>query len=237
MDRNRKVYGYIRVSTGKQADSGLSLEAQLTKIKAQCAVSDVFIDEIISDAGHSAKNVSRPGMERLIKLVEENKVEAVIIKKIDRLTRSVRDLNYLIELFNKHKTRLISVEDSLDTTSATGRLMINLIGSISQWERDVISERTCDALDAKRARGEKTGGAVPFGYLVDDAGKLMPEPHEQIVLDIIRKMREENQSYYMIALKLNQGGYRTKTGLLWSMQTVYGVMRSEQRRIKSRENC
>ena len=104
-----KAIGYVRVSTDRQAEQGVSLEAQEAKIRAMATVQGADLLEVIIDGGESAKNLNRPGLKRLIARVESGKVEAVIIAKLDRLTRSVKDLCSLLELFEKRGVALISV--------------------------------------------------------------------------------------------------------------------------------
>src|SRR4051812_24650729 len=94
-----RAIGYVRVSTDKQADFGVSLEAQAAKVRAMAEVQDSTLLEVISDAGASAKNLQRPGLERLLALVDGRAVDVVIVAKLDRLTRSVRDLADLLERF------------------------------------------------------------------------------------------------------------------------------------------
>src|ERR1039457_349120 len=102
--------------------------------------------DVIADGGESAKSLNRPGLQRLLSLVSAAKVDAVIVAKVDRLTRSVKDLCGLLELFERRKVALISVAEALDTGSAAGRLVITIMGAVSQWEREAIGERTRDAL-------------------------------------------------------------------------------------------
>ena len=109
-----KAIGYVRVSTDRQAEQGVSLEAQEAKIRAMATVQGAELFEVIVDGGESAKNLNRPGLQRLLALVDSGKVEAVIIAKLDRLTRSVKDLCSLLELFEKRSVALISVAESLD---------------------------------------------------------------------------------------------------------------------------
>src|SRR5205085_5633856 len=137
------------------ADHGISLEAQKAKIRAMATVQGAEIVDLIVDGGESAKNLSRPGMERLLAIVNGRKVQTVIVAKLDRLTRSVKDLCGLLELFEKRKVALISVAESLDTGSAAGRLVITIMGAVSQWEREAIGERTRDALRHKRSQGRR----------------------------------------------------------------------------------
>ena len=160
-DGDMAAVGYVRVSTEKQADVGISLEAQTEKIQAMAVVQGLELDEVIIDAGESAKSLSRPGMERLLQLVDSGAAETVIVAKLDRLTRSVKDLAELLEHFNRRGASLVSVAESLDTGSASGRLVLNIMTAVSQWEREAIGERTRDALSHKKAKGERVG-TIPW---------------------------------------------------------------------------
>src|ERR1700694_5029916 len=161
-----RTIGYVRVSTDKQAEQGVSLEAQSEKIRAMALVHDAELLDIIVDSGESAKSLQRPGMERLLGLVDGKQVQAVIVAKLDRLTRSVKDLCELLERCERRGVALISVAESLDTSSAAGRLVINIMTAVSQWEREAIGERTRDALAHKRSKGERLGN-MPYGYKPD----------------------------------------------------------------------
>ena len=133
-------------------------------------------------------------MERLLELVDGKKVQAVIIAKLDRLTRSVKDLCELLERFERRGVALISVAESLDTSSAAGRLVLNIMTAVSQWEREAIGERTRDAMSHKRANGERVGN-IQFGYRLSADGKhVEPDPAEQSVLDEIGRLRQSGHS-------------------------------------------
>src|SRR5450759_3579584 len=155
--------GYVRVSTDRQAEHGVSLDAQDAKIRAMATVQGVSLLEVIVDGGESAKSLNRPGLRRLLSLVNDGGVQAVIVAKLDRLTRSVKDLCGLLELFEKKNVALVSVAESLDTGTAAGRLVITIMGAVSQWEREAIGERTREALRHKRSNGERVG-TIQFGY-------------------------------------------------------------------------
>jgi DNA invertase Pin-like site-specific DNA recombinase len=157
-----QVIGYVRVSTDRQAEQGVSLETQESKIRAMATIHSAELAEVIIDGGESAKSLNRPGLQRLLALINAGQVQAVIVAKLDRLTRSVKDLCNLLELFEKRKVALISVAESLDTTSAAGRLVITIMAAVSQWEREAIGERTRDALRHKRSQGHRVGN-IPFG--------------------------------------------------------------------------
>src|ERR1700692_2570888 len=199
-----QAIGYVRVSTDRQAEQGVSLEAQEAKIRAMATVQSAELHDVIVDGGESAKSLNRPGLQRLLGLVNDGKIEAVIVAKLDRLTRSVKDLCGLLELFEKRKVALISVAESLDTGSAAGRLVITIMGAVSQWEREAIGERTRDALRHKKSNGECVGN-IEFGFrLAKDGKHLEPEPKEQAVVTAIHRLRKRGQSLRGIAATLNR---------------------------------
>lgn len=168
-----KAISYIRVSTADQADSGLSIEAQIAKIGAYAGLYGLEVVETVVDAGVSAKTLRRPGIDRLLAMLRAGAADAVLVAKLDRLTRSVRDLGYLVEtVFDAGRWALLSVSEQIDTRSAAGRLILNVLGSVAQWEREAIGERTSAALQVKRSRGEFIGGSLaPFGYCRSKDGR------------------------------------------------------------------
>ena len=217
--------GYVRVSTDKQAEHGVSLEAQEAKIRAMATVQGADLLDVIVDGGESAKSLNRPGLQKLMALVNSGKVEAVIVAKLDRLTRSVKDLCGLLELFEKRKVALISVAEALDTGSAAGRLVITIMGAVSQWEREAIGERTRDALRHKRGNGERVGN-IEFGYrLSSDQQHLEPDPAEQATVEQIRHLRSQGHSLRRIATTLNHHGHRTRRGTEWRLESVNRVVK------------
>jgi site-specific DNA recombinase len=220
-----KTVGYVRVSTDKQAEHGVSLEAQEAKIRAMATVHGTGLAEVIVDGGESAKSLNRPGMARLLAMVDAGAVKVVIIAKLDRLTRSVKDLCSLLELFEKRKVTLISVAESLDTGSAAGRLVLNIMTAVSQWEREAIGERTRDALRHKRSEGQRVGN-IPFGSrLGGDGQRLEPDPAEQEALTQIRVLRNNGETLRGIAAALNHRAYRTRRGTPWRLESVARVLK------------
>jgi site-specific DNA recombinase len=222
-----RTAGYVRVSTDRQADLGISLEAQEAKIRAMATVRGVDLEEVIIDGGESAKDLNRPGVQRLLEMVENGKIDAVIVAKLDRLTRSVKDLSQLMELLEKRKVALISVAESLDTSSAAGRLVITIMGAVSQWEREAIGERTRDALRHKRSQGQRVGN-IAFGFrLAPDGQHLEQNPTEQAALEEIRKLRSQGHSMRRIAVVLNHRAHRTRRGTPWRLESVARVLKTE----------
>ena len=215
-----KAIGYIRVSTDDQAESGLSLAHQRSKIEAYTLAMDLHLVELIEDAGESAKSMNRPGLQRAIESIRKGEATALVILKLDRLTRSVRDLGTMVELFEKTGAALISVQDSINTQTAAGRLVLNVLGSVAQWEREAIGERTAAAMAVKKTRGELVG-AVPFGFdLADDGKTLSPNPSEQESLSILRELRARGLSYRKIGTELESRGIKTKNGGHWQAMTI-----------------
>jgi DNA invertase Pin-like site-specific DNA recombinase len=221
-----RAIGYVRVSTDQQADGGVSLEAQAAKIRAMAVVQGVELVDVIIDAGESAKSLQRPGMARLLALVEAREVDTVIIAKLDRLTRSVADLAELLKRFERRGVSLVSVADALDTRSAAGRLVLNIMVSVSQWEREAIGERTRDAMSYKRTRGERVSRHLPFGFRLAVDGRLEPEPSEQAILAIVGELRTAGGSWQAIADELNRQGKVTRAGAPWQRQYVFALRRS-----------
>jgi site-specific DNA recombinase len=220
-----KAIGYVRVSTEKQADFGVSLEAQTEKVRAMAVVQGAELAEIIVDT-ESAKSLNRPGMARLLSLVDTGAADTVIIAKLDRLTRSVKDLAELLERFTRRGVSLVSVADSLDTRSAAGRLVLNIMVSVSQWEREAIGERTRDAMSHKRANGERVG-TVPFGYrTAADGLHLETDAAEQGILSRIRELKAVGCTTRRIAEALNGEGFTTRRGTAWRFQYVAEALRA-----------
>ena len=227
------VVGYARVSTIEQKEEGISLNAQEQKIIAYCTVKDWNLTEIIKDEGISAKNLNRPGIEALINSVKANEIEAVIVCKIDRLTRSVADLNKLVELFKKYDVALVSLAESLDATTATGRLMMNLLASVSQWEREIIGERTKDAIAFLKEQ-HKVYSRPVFGY-IEKNGLIEKDPEDEKTLKIIMDMKNKGFSYRRIADELNTANIDTKRDGIWHANTVRRILISREVKASDRK--
>ena len=204
---NTKAIAYIRVSTDKQADKGHSLLAQQEKIMAYASLYDLdIIDYVIETA--SAKNLERDGLQGALAQIKSGKAEALIVVKLDRLTRSVSDLGYLVETYFS-KAGLLSVSEQIDTRSASGRLVLNVLASVSQWEREVIGERTRAVKQSMKANGLYNGGIVPYGKSLVN-GLLINNPQEQAIIDRAKALRSEGHTLRAIATMFSQEGLRTR---------------------------
>lgn len=203
-----RVIGYVRVSTDQQANEGVSLDAQAAKIRAYCDLYGLELAGIETDAGISASSLDRPGLTAALAALDAGAVGGLIVVKLDRLTRSVRDLDALLTRYftGPDALALVAVAEQVNTETAAGRMVLNVLVSISQWEREVIGERTSAAMRHKQERGEYIGGGVPFGFHVGDAGELVADDAERAILDDLRELKSRGLTLAEIATELNERG-------------------------------
>ena len=192
-----KAVGYIRVSTEDQAREGVSLDNQAAKIKSYASLNDLELVEVIRDEGASGKSLDRAGMIRLLDMVQKGIVDAVIVYKLDRLSRKTIDTLNLIEKIEGQGIAFHSISEKVDTKSATGKFFLTIISAMAQMERDLIAERTKDALSHKKDKGEWCG-RVPFGFRIED--NHLVEDLEQIkVIQKAKRLRRSGKSMRDIA--------------------------------------
>jgi DNA invertase Pin-like site-specific DNA recombinase len=201
--------GYIRVSTDKQAEQGVSLEAQRKKLEAYAALYDIELVRIIVDT-ESAKTLQRKGLQDALRALSGGEAQAMLVAKLDRLTRSVTDLGVLVDKFFSNAA-LLSVSEQVDTRSAAGRLVLNVLGSVSQWERETIGERTSQAMQHMKANGQYTGGRPLYGFNLLN-GELVENTSEQAVLRLVRKYRAKGMTLRAIAEALSSKGLQSRAG-------------------------
>lgn len=230
-----RIVGYVRVSTDIQANEGVSLEAQSEKLKAYCKLHDVELIGIYKDEGLSAKSLERPGLQSALKALERGKANTLLVVKLDRLTRSLLDLDALIRgYFSKEQYHLLSVSESLDTRTAMGRFVLYILGLIAQWEREAIGERTREAMAHLKRQGVPLG-AAPYGFLYsnerDDAGRkrLVAVPEEMAVIARIVEMFDAGASARAIATQLSTEGVTAARGSLWHGNVVRRILVRQQR--------
>ena len=218
--------GYVRVSTDDQAKEGVSLENQKSKINAYCQLKDLELREVIEDAGISAKNLRRPGVQKVLRMARRREIDAVVVYKLDRIFRSTIDALETTKAFEKWGVSFHSIEETLDTRSAMGRFFFTLTAALAEMERRLIGERTKAALAHKRSKSEKTGGDIPFGYDLTPEGLLMQNNDEQRVIRIIRKLHGQAFSLRRICSELEREGHKTKRGnAVWHPETIAHIIR------------
>lgn len=218
INRTRAV-AYVRVSTDKQADTGISLEAQEAKVRSYAALYDLELVDVVIDAGASAKTLDRPGLSRVLAMLKRGDVDALVVMKLDRLTRSVVDLGTLVERYFR-KAALLSVSEQIDTRTAGGRMVLNILASVAQWEREAIGERTSTAMQHKAAKGERVG-AIPYGFaLADDGVALVEIEAEQAVIAEARALRAARLSLRAVAAELAHRGFAARNGRSFAPEQV-----------------
>lgn len=214
---------YIRVSTDYQAEEGYSIDAQKEQLSAYCISKGIKNYEFYIDGGWSGSNIERPEMQRLIKNVKENKISHVIVYKLDRLSRSQKDTLYLIEdVFNPHGVDFVSLNESMDTSTPMGRLMLGILSAFAQLERENIRLRTRMGMKERVKTGLWMGGGrVPFGYDYNkDKGILIPNKDAEKVRQIYKLyiegkapqeianllgLKYDRLVYQILARKINYG--------------------------------
>jgi DNA invertase Pin-like site-specific DNA recombinase len=253
---DNRVVGYARASTASQE---ITVDAQGERIKSYCKTYDLELVALINDPAASAKDLRsrrkrkatdnfldlvrehRPRLADALGYLDEGKAGGLVVAKLDRLTRSVRDLGDIIDhYFEVDRFSLLSVGDQIDTRTATGRFVLNLLGSVAQWERETIVERTKAALAHKRLMKEYCGGRVPYGWrlIPDDHQKgceksgcpgchhITPDPIEQGMIRIARGMRQD-MSLRSIGTALDNSGFKAKGGGPWHAKTVQDLIEGE----------
>jgi len=224
-----KVIGYVRVSTEEQAREGISLFAQQTKVRLYCKLHELDLIDIHVDAGASAKNLNRTALRTALEALESNEAQGLVIVKLDRLTRNISDWQYLIDNYfgekAKHSSNLLSVNDQIDTRQASGRLVLNILMSVAQWEREAIGERTKTAMAAKKTKGERVSRRIPYGFnLSQDKMHIEPNRYERKTAEMARDFRKGGLSLRKIGLKLSEVGRKPRNGLKWHAETVKMLM-------------
>ena len=152
-----RLVAYTRVSTREQAEEGYSLSAQRYRLEAWCLALGHELVHVYEDAGCTGSNMNRPGFQAALAALRGGQADGLVVTKLDRLTRSVKDFNVLVDDYFTKKWHLASLGDSIDTNTASGRLVLNVLLSVFQWERESIAERTREGLAQARREGKRLG--------------------------------------------------------------------------------
>ncbi|MDR1700025.1 MAG: recombinase family protein [Lachnoclostridium sp.] len=216
---------YVRVSTEEQAQEGFSIRAQIEKLKAYALLKEWEIYDVYKDEGISGKNVvDRPAINRMIEDIKNRKVNNVLVYKIDRLTRSTKNLIELVDLFEEHKCVFNSLTESIDTDSPSGRMFLKIMGVIAEFERENLASRLRLGFERKVKEGYTLANySLSYGYVKGKGEKVQHiQPDEaKIVKEIFSMYVDENISITQIAKKLNERRIKTKrNALAWDAGTV-----------------
>ena len=200
MDNERKVAGvYIRVSTEDQAREGFSLGEQEEKLLQLCKFKELEVYKVYKDAGISAKDMEhRPQFQEMLKDMEEGKLNYIVAYKLDRITRSVRDLEELISVLEQYNCFLLCDRDDVNTSTANGRFFVRMLTVLSQLEIEIVSERTKFGLNGAIKSGH-IPGQRPFGYKSAEDKRMVIDNSTRPYVEKIFDMYLEGKSFQQIA--------------------------------------
>ena len=213
----KRVVTYLRVSTANQVDN-TSIETQREKIKLYCKLNDIQIVEEFKDEAISAKHEhTREDYQKLIKFIadKENKIDAIIVYKSDRIHRSLRNLMNMISYIQGLGIDFISITEQFDTSTAQGMLFLQMLGSFSEFERKLIAERTKSGRIANHKKELSSGGRPPFGYKMKDKKLIVNEEEAEIVKEIF-KLRNKGKTLEFIGNKFGM-----------SKQRIHGIIKNQ----------
>lgn len=233
------------IYTRKSLEEGLdqdfnTLDAQHESaesfISSQRAEGWVLLPEHYDDGGYTGSNLERPALQRLLRDIDAGLIDCVVVYKLDRLSRSLLDFTALLSRFDDNNVSFVSVTQPFNSSTSTGRLMMNILLTFAEFEREMISERTRDKVHAARKRGKYTGGHLPLGYQISDNKRMIVDPQEAKLVNRIFTRYQQVRSAKIICNELNLEGirtkaYQTKTGKrtgnhAWKTTDVYRVLRN-----------
>lgn len=218
------------IYTRKSTDEGLnqdfnSLDAQRDAgeayIRSQAGEGWTLVPDQYDDGGYTGANMDRPALRRLLAAIQAKKVDCVVVYKVDRLSRSIRDFGKIMEILEKHGATFVSVTQQFNTTTSPGRLTLNILLSFAQFEREIISERTRDKQIPARKRGKWTGGHLPLGYDLEDGNLVINEAEAARVRQVF-EWYLEGHSVHGIVAKCEGFGWRNKKWITQEGKTFGG---------------
>lgn len=220
------------IYTRKSSEEGLeqdfnSLDAQREAceayIKSQMHEGWILLEKQYNDGGYSGGTMERPAFKALLKDIENDKIDIVVVYKVDRLTRSLMDFSKIIDVFDRHETSFVSITQQFNTTTSMGRLTLNILLSFAQFEREVTGERIRDKIAASKKKGMWMGGKVPLGYKKEDKKLIIYEEESKKVRMIFNKYLElKSVPKLMHYLKENE--IKTRTDKNFSKGQLYHLL-------------
>ena len=219
---------YVRVSTTRQADEGVSLDAQEARARAWAVANGREVLAVHVDAGLSGGRAdNRPALQAAVDQACATR-SALVVYSLSRLARSTRDAIEIALRLEAAGADLVSCSESIDTTGAVGRMVFRMLATLAEFERDQIAERTSAALQHKRSRGERVGN-TSYGWRVGDDGvRLEPDDAEQATIARIAELRGSGLKLRQVADILNAEGHTSRTGGAWLLQSVARVLRARE---------
>jgi len=219
----KQAIGYVRVSTEQQASEGVSLEAQRAKIEYWCKANGYELVNVYVDAGISGKSMDkRPGLLDALKSLKKGM--ALVSYSLSRLARSTKDALSIGEAVAKKKADMVSLTEQIDTTTAAGKMMFQMLSVLAEFERNLVAERTTNALQHKKRTGQKYTNQTPYGFEAIE-GRLVQVQQEAEIVAEIQASRTGGNTLQFIADDLNGRGIPTKTGKSWAPATIHLLLK------------
>ena len=227
MEERKRACIYVRVSTEAQEADGYSLEEQERLCKSAIESKEWEYIRTYCDGGYSGQTMERPALQELMADVSSGKVDAVMIYKLDRLSRSQKDTLTIIEDYLlPNRVDIVSLKETLDTSTPWGRAMIGILASFNQLDRETIVMRTTMGRRAKAKSGGYTGGKTPYGYRAERK-ELVVDPAEAEMVREVFRLHREGKSYRDIAKELEYEGYIGREGRPVKYSTVSNIVNNE----------
>lgn len=218
----KRVAIYTRVSTEDQAKEGFSLDAQMEKLRAYCSARSWKIVKEYVDNGYSGRDINRPAYKKMMEEIDE--WDMLLVMKMDRIHRNSKNFMMMMENLNEKGKEFVSMTESLDTSTAMGRFVMDIIQRIAQLESEQIGERVYVGMRQKAKDGKgMLGSPPPYGYEYKD-GKLVEVKDEIVVVKKIYEMYLDGKSLEDITRWLENQGIKTKRGGKWDKKTVSRIL-------------
>lgn len=222
--KNKRIGGYIRVSTEKQV-MGYSIEGQITQIEQYCQFNGYELVDIYADRGISGKSMNRPELQRMLNDAKNGKLDCVMVYKTNRLARNTSDLLTIVEELHRQNVEFFSLSERMEVKNSTGKLMLQILASFSEFERNTILENIYTGQRQRALEGYYQGN-LPLGYnnIPDNKKELMINQHEANIVKYIFESYAKGHGYRKIANALNHKGYVTKKGNPFSISAVTYIL-------------
>ena len=218
---------YVRVSTDDQAREGWSIDAQIEKLTSYAKFQGWVNVEVFADEGESGKDMRRPQMERLIKLIKAKKISTVCTIAVDRLSRNLLDMLQFIDLCERHSTAYVCPALNFDTSTPIGRMTLQILASFAEFERAMISVRVKDTMLSISTNKKKFLSVPPYGYKFDDNKNLIIEPEKAEWIKTMVDYFIEGHGYRAVAKMLTERGVKTNRGYDWTSSSVRWTLTNE----------
>ena len=221
----KKILGYVRVSSEIQKRKNNSIPLQKKKINEYCKLNDYDLVEIYEDDGISGMSIeNRNGYCKMIDYMKNNDIDGVVVWSLSRLGRRMKDVVEFMDYLKRNKIGFYSIKENLNNDDKVGGLIMNILGSINEFEVEMIRERIRDIKRDKKEKGE-VYGRMMYGY--DNInGKMIENKFEKNIIRRIKNFRSRNWSWRKISNRLNEEGVESKEGSIWYDGSLYNMMRS-----------